>query len=168
MKVWISASSGLCATNNDCRRASAANSGECTSGTQIWIGRIPWARRRSRCSRTLWQDSGDGGLARPGRQGQVQRIARHLPARGPSGGVAPWQRASCAGACGGMAAPAGSGTAQPQGAVAGSRSPHRRARSSTGPGSAPGRAGAVRADVLAGYQCRVRAAQTTPISTWRP
>jgi len=53
MKAWISASSGLCATNSDCRRASAANSGACTSGTQIWIGRIPWARRRWRCSCTL-------------------------------------------------------------------------------------------------------------------
>ena len=49
----MSASSGLCATSRLCRRASAANSGECTSGTQIWIGRIPWARRRWRCSRTL-------------------------------------------------------------------------------------------------------------------
>lgn len=34
MNAWISASSGLCAAKSDCRRASAANSDECTSGTQ--------------------------------------------------------------------------------------------------------------------------------------
>jgi len=53
MKAWMSASSALCATSRLCRRASAANSGKCKSGTQIWIGRIPRALRRSRCSRTL-------------------------------------------------------------------------------------------------------------------
>jgi hypothetical protein len=53
MKDWISASSSLALANRHCRRASATNSGECTSGTQIWIGRIPWARNRWRCSRTL-------------------------------------------------------------------------------------------------------------------
>ena len=53
MKAWMSASSGLALASRLCRLASAANSGECTSGTQIWIGRIPWARRRWRCSATL-------------------------------------------------------------------------------------------------------------------
>ena len=53
MKAWISTSVGLALASRLCRSASAACSGESTSGTQIWIGRIPSARRRSRCSRTL-------------------------------------------------------------------------------------------------------------------
>jgi len=53
MKAWISASSGLALANGHRRCASAPDWGDCTSGTQIWIGRIPWARNRWRCARTL-------------------------------------------------------------------------------------------------------------------
>jgi len=45
MNAWSSSACGLLATASDWRRASAMNSGESTSGTQIWIGRNP--RRRS-------------------------------------------------------------------------------------------------------------------------
>ena len=41
----------------DCLCASALNRRERTSGTQIWIGRRPCFRRRSRCARTLSRDS---------------------------------------------------------------------------------------------------------------
>src|SRR6202012_5678203 len=43
----------LAATACDCRCASARKDDARTSGTQIWIGRRPWARSRSRCSCTL-------------------------------------------------------------------------------------------------------------------
>jgi hypothetical protein len=48
INAWSSASCGLFAIASDCRRASAINSGESTSGTQIWIGRNPWRRSSAR------------------------------------------------------------------------------------------------------------------------
>lgn len=48
MKAWSSRAKALAATACDWRCASAANSDERTSGTQIWIGRMPWARSRAR------------------------------------------------------------------------------------------------------------------------
>lgn len=50
--AWSSASPSLAATAADWRCASATNSGARTSGTQIWTGRRPWRRNRSRCWRT--------------------------------------------------------------------------------------------------------------------
>ena len=51
-KAWSSALCSLAAAALACRCASAANPGARTSGTQIWTGRSPWARRRARCSAT--------------------------------------------------------------------------------------------------------------------
>src|SRR5439155_14158241 len=48
MNAWSSAACGLAATAADWRCASAAKSGERVSGTQIWIGRNPCRRSRSR------------------------------------------------------------------------------------------------------------------------
>lgn len=52
MKAWSSLARRLAATAAVWRCASRANSGERTSGTQIWTGRRPRARSRRRCSRT--------------------------------------------------------------------------------------------------------------------
>jgi hypothetical protein len=51
MNVWSSVACRLDATSRDCREAWAANLGDRVSGTQIWIGRSPCARKRSRCAR---------------------------------------------------------------------------------------------------------------------
>src|SRR5713226_5557337 len=56
MNAWSSVACRLLETASDWRCAAAANAGERTSGTQIWMGRNPWRRRRSRCARTLSQD----------------------------------------------------------------------------------------------------------------
>ena len=48
MKAWSLAAYRLDATRRDCREASAASSADRVSGTHIWIGRKPCARRRSR------------------------------------------------------------------------------------------------------------------------
>ena len=55
-KAWSSRACGLAATASDCRRASARNAGDRTSGTQIWIGRKPCARSRSRWLRTFTRE----------------------------------------------------------------------------------------------------------------
>jgi hypothetical protein len=49
------------ATAADWRWASATKAGDRTSGTQIWTGLSPWARRRSRWR---WTRSRAGGLSR--------------------------------------------------------------------------------------------------------
>jgi len=51
-KDWSSSAVSLVATARDWRWASAAKPSAVTSGTQIWIGRSPWARSRSRCAAT--------------------------------------------------------------------------------------------------------------------
>jgi len=53
MKPWSARARLLLATASDCRRAFAAKLGDRTSGTQIWTGRNPSARSRTRCARTL-------------------------------------------------------------------------------------------------------------------
>jgi hypothetical protein len=52
MKAWSSAPCWLDAIARDCWCAWSANCGDLTSGTQIWIGRRPCSRSRSRCART--------------------------------------------------------------------------------------------------------------------
>ena len=59
MNSWSLRASSLRAAKLDCRWASALNSLDRTSGTQIWMGRNPWRRSRSRCALTLSLDDLD-------------------------------------------------------------------------------------------------------------
>lgn len=55
MKSWSSAAWGLAATASDCRCACSAKWRDRVSGTQIRIGRSPWARSRARSSRAFFR-----------------------------------------------------------------------------------------------------------------
>jgi hypothetical protein len=57
MKASSSAACELEATRLDCRDACAAKAGDLVSGTQIWMGRRPWARSRSRWACTFCREA---------------------------------------------------------------------------------------------------------------
>jgi len=63
MKAWSSFSCGLLAIARDCRRASAAKSGDVTSGTQISAG--PKSCRRIRSRRAVASSRDDFDRFRP-------------------------------------------------------------------------------------------------------
>jgi len=53
MKSWSFPEWAFAATASDWRCACSAKIADRVSGTHIWIGRRPWARRRSRCACTF-------------------------------------------------------------------------------------------------------------------